>query len=77
MAADLLRPYRPPVPPVLAGQPLVANWVTTPGGPGSGGHTTLFRLIRYLEAHGYVNRLYFYDVYGADLSYYESFVRNY
>ncbi len=77
MAADLLRPYEAPVPTALAGQPLVANWVTTPGGPGSGGHTTLFRLIRYLESHGYVNRVYFYDVYGADLSYYESFVRNY
>jgi glycosyltransferase involved in cell wall biosynthesis len=77
MAADLRRAYQAPVPPILAGQPLVANWVTTPGGPGSGGHTTLFRLIRYLESHGYVNRVYFYDVYGADLSYYEAFVRNY
>jgi O-antigen biosynthesis protein len=77
MAADLLRPYQAPVPQVIVGRPLVTNWVTTPGGPGSGGHTTLFRLIRYLESHGYVNRVYFYDVYGADLSYYESFVRNY
>ena len=77
MAADLSRPFLPAVSEIVPGQPLVANWVTTPPSPGSGGHTTLFRIIRYLEAHGYRNRVYFYDVYGGDHRYYESIVRNY
>jgi glycosyltransferase involved in cell wall biosynthesis len=77
IAADLSRPFQPEVPKIAPGQPLLANWVTTPPGPGSGGHTTLFRIIRYLEAHGYRNRVYFYDVYRGDHSYYESFVRSY
>jgi glycosyltransferase involved in cell wall biosynthesis len=77
MAADLSRPYHPVIPRVVPGQPLIANWVTTPPAPGSGGHTTLFRIIRYLEAHGYRNRVYFYDVYRGDHNYYESIVRSY
>ncbi len=77
MAADLSRPFQSVVPKVQAGQPVTVNWVTTPARPGSGGHTTLFRIVRYLEAHGYVNRVYFYDVYGGDHRYYESIVRRY
>ncbi len=77
MAIDLLRPFQPTIPAIVSGQPLLANWVTTPPSPGSGGHTTLFRIIRYLEAHGYRNRVYFYDVYGSDHQYYESVVRDY
>lgn len=77
MAVDLSRPFVPPIPAIVPGQPLIANWVTTPPSPGSGGHTTLFRIIRYLEAHGYQNRVYFYDVYGGDHEYYASIVRNY
>jgi glycosyltransferase involved in cell wall biosynthesis len=77
MAVDLSRPFQPAIPTIVPGQPLTANWVTTPPAPGSGGHTTLFRIIRYLEAHGYRNRVYFYDVYSGDHQYYESVVRNY
>lgn len=77
IAVDLSRPFQPAIPSIVRGQPLIANWVTTPPTPGSGGHTTLFRIIRYLEAHGYKNRVYFYDVYGGDHTYYESIVRNY
>lgn len=77
IAADLSRPFQPEIPTVVPGQPVIANWVTTPPSPGSGGHTTLFRMIRYLEAHGYRNRVYFYDVHRGDHSYYESIVRNY
>jgi glycosyltransferase involved in cell wall biosynthesis len=55
----------------------VINWVTTPPSPGSGGHTTLFRIVRYLEKHGYRSRIYFYDVYRGDHLYYESIVRKY
>jgi O-antigen biosynthesis protein len=77
MAADLSRPFKPSIPAIMPGLPLIANWVTTPPAPGSGGHTTLFRIIRYLEAHGYQNRVYFYDVHRGDHNYYESIVRNY
>lgn len=77
VAADLSRPFQAVVPKVEPGQRVIINWVTTPGRPGSGGHTTMFRIIRYLEVHGYLNRVYFYDVYRGDHRYYESIVRRY
>jgi len=77
MHADLSRPRKQVVADIVAGKPLIVNWVTTPPSPGSGGHTTLFRMVRYLEEHGYQNRIYFYDVYGGDHSYYLSIVRDY
>jgi glycosyltransferase involved in cell wall biosynthesis len=77
LAADLSEPLRVRIPEAKLGEPLVINWVTIPAGPKSGGHTTLFRMIRYLEAHGYVNRVYFYNVYGGDHDYYESIVRSF
>jgi glycosyltransferase involved in cell wall biosynthesis len=55
---------------------VIVNWVIIPSGPRSGGYTTLFRIIRYLEEHGYLNRVYFYNVYRCDHLYYESIVRN-
>jgi len=54
----------------------VLNWVTTPPGLGSGGHSTTFRIIKWLEQLGYVNRVYFYDAYGGDHAYYASIVRD-
>jgi glycosyltransferase involved in cell wall biosynthesis len=77
LAADLSRPFQPVIPKIVSGERVVVNWLTTPAGPGSGGHTTLFRIVRYLEAHGYLNRVYFYDVYRGDRRYYESIVRSY
>ncbi len=77
IAVDLSRPFQYSIPHSDPGQPLIANWVITPPALGSGGHTTLFRMVRYLEAHGYRNRIYFYDPYGGDHLYYESIVRNY
>ena len=77
LAADLFQPFQPVIPKIVPGQRVIVNWVTTPAGPGSGGHTTLFRLVRYLEAHGYLNRVYFYDVYRGDRRYYESIIRDY
>ena len=65
-----------PMPPRHPGQPRVINWIMVPAGTGSGGHTTMFRIIRYLEAHGYQNRTYFYNVYGGDCEYYRSIARN-
>jgi hypothetical protein len=77
IAADLSRPFQPVVPQIDSGGPITINWVTTPPSRGSGGHTTLFRIITYLQTLGYANRVYFYDVYRGDHEYYESIVRNY
>jgi hypothetical protein len=57
--------------------PLLINWVMIPVGPWSGGPSTIFRIIRYLEASGYANRIYFYDVYGSDHEYYKSILRRF
>ena len=55
---------------------LLINWVMLPPSPGSGGHTTIFRILRHLEANGYVNRIYFYDPYRADHAHYAAIVRD-
>jgi O-antigen biosynthesis protein len=77
LAADLSRPSQLVIPKITPGQSIVINWVIIPPAPGSGGHTTLFRIMRYLRAHGYENRLYFYNVFRGDTSYYETIVRDY
>jgi hypothetical protein len=77
VAADLSRPFQPVVTDITPGKPVTVNWVVVPPGPGAGGHTTMFRIIHYLEARGYVNRLYFYNVHRADHKYYESIIRSY
>jgi WsaF, C-terminal domain len=59
---------------VAAERSLTVNWVMSPPSPGSGGHTTAFRLIRHLQTRGHTCRVYFYDVYGGEFSYYESIV---
>jgi glycosyltransferase involved in cell wall biosynthesis len=75
MKADLSRPLKGEVPKLMPGHDLWVNWLMAPPSAGSGGHTTIFRIIRYLATHGYRNRVYFYDVYGGDHAYYESIVR--
>lgn len=77
LAADLSSPPERKSLPMRDAEPLTINWVTIPAGPKSGGHTTIFRMIRYLEAHGYSNRLYFYNVYGGDPGYYAAIARDY
>jgi hypothetical protein len=77
MEADLSRPHVASALPVDLTQPLLVNWITTPPSAGSGGHTTLFRIVRYLESHGYRNRIYFYDVFHGDHEYHKSIVRDY
>jgi hypothetical protein len=77
LLADLSRPVRRNFSIPRPDEKLILNWVTTPAGPGSGGHTTLFRLVRYLESHGYTNRIYFYDVYRGDHRYYAEIARCY
>lgn len=56
-------PHRRPDP----SQKLTVGWVCTPPALGSGGHTTMFRMIRALEAAGHDCRIYLYDRHGGDL----------
>lgn len=56
---------------------MTVNWVTTPPGFLSGGHTTMFRLIEHLHRCGHECRLYLYDVYGNDAAYLRSMVREF
>ncbi|MBH5398264.1 glycosyltransferase family 1 protein [Bradyrhizobium sp. CNPSo 4010] len=49
---------------------MVINWIIVPPSAGSGGHTTMFRLIEHLERSGHICRVYLYDVYGGDADYY-------
>ena len=56
-------------------EPLIVNWVCSPPSAGSGGHTTMFRLIEHLERSGNICRIYLYDIYGGDATYYSSRVR--
>lgn len=44
-------------------RPLEIAWVTTPPGPGSGGHTTMFRMVEALESAGHRCRIVLYDPY--------------
>ena len=37
------------------------GWVCTPPGPGSGGHTTFFRMVQAMESRGHQCTLYLYD----------------
>jgi O-antigen biosynthesis protein len=77
MDADLSRSPQSTMLPIDSGRPLLINWITTPPSAGSGGHTTLFRIIRYLESRGYRNRIYFYDVFHGDHEFHKSVVREY
>lgn len=47
--------------------PLTVGWVSTPPAPGSGGHTTLFRMVQALEDRGHRCVLFLYDKHGLDI----------
>jgi glycosyltransferase involved in cell wall biosynthesis len=66
-------PYRRPP----RGTPLTVGWICTPPGPGSGGHTTMFRMVEAVEAAGHTCVLYLYDRFGGDLSRHERVIRQY
>lgn len=60
--ADLENPWRPDPPrPAEPGSALDLAFVTTPPAVGSGGHTTLFRMISACEHAGHRTRLLIYD----------------
>jgi len=77
LTADLSRPRSTPSCRIAPLGPITINWVTTPSGPGSGGHTTFYRIIKYLDRAGYDNRIYFYHTNRADHKYYEDVARDY
>jgi glycosyltransferase involved in cell wall biosynthesis len=58
------------------GEPLTVAWVATPPGPGSGGHTTMFRLVSALEQAGHRCILYLADEHGWSLEQHEHTIRS-
>jgi O-antigen biosynthesis protein len=59
----------------LRGTPLTVGWVCVPPSPGSGGHTTLFRMVEAVEAAGHTCVLYFYDRFHGELARHEKAMR--
>jgi hypothetical protein len=59
----------------VRGTPMTIGWVTTPPGPGSGGHTTLFRMVEAAETAGHTCRLYLYDRYRGEIARHEQVIR--
>jgi glycosyltransferase involved in cell wall biosynthesis len=49
-------------------RPLTVGWVTSPPATGSGGHTTLFRMVEGLEARGHTCVVFLYDRHGLDVA---------
>lgn len=67
LAIPAVRPTRP--------DPLTIGWVTVPPRAGSGGHTTLFRMVEAVEAAGHRCVLFLYDRYGGDVLAQEQVIR--
>jgi glycosyltransferase involved in cell wall biosynthesis len=61
--------------PALPDEPLTVAWVMTPPNGGSGGHTTLLRLVGALEQAGHRCVLYLYDRWGGSLPEHERVLR--
>jgi glycosyltransferase involved in cell wall biosynthesis len=57
------------------GAPLTVGWICTPPAPGSGGHTTFFRMVEAVEAAGHTCVLYLYDRFGGELARHEQVIR--
>ena len=57
------------------GAPITVGWLCTAPGPGSGGHTTLFRMIAGTEGHGISSTVYLYDARGGDVRRHERVIR--
>lgn len=68
-----------PAPEPLAwrpGEPMRVAWVCTPPAPGSGGHTTMFRLVSALEQAGHRCELYLRDRHGWSVDQHREIIRN-
>ena len=57
------------------GRPARVGWVCTPPTAGSGGHTTLIRMIEELERQGHDCVLFLYDRHGGDIAQHERVIR--
>lgn len=68
-----LQLVEPPARPV-AGILRIA-WLCTPPGPGSGGHTTLFRMVEELEKRGHSCTILLYNRHGSELAYHAGIIR--
>jgi glycosyltransferase involved in cell wall biosynthesis len=58
------------------GTPLTVGWICTPPRGGSGGHTTLFRMVEGMEAAGHTCVLYLHDAYAGERSRHERVIRD-
>ncbi len=58
------------------GRKLKLAWLCTPPGPGSGGHTTLFRMVRGMEDRGHQCTILLYDRHGGDLERHRTVIRS-
>lgn len=67
IAADIPTVLATPAP-VADDRPLTVGWVTSPPAAGSGGHTTLFRMVEGLEARGHRCVVLLYDRHGLDVA---------
>lgn len=56
-------------------RPLRIGWVCTAPGPGSGGHTTLFRMVKGLEDRGHTCTLFLFDQNSDDVSRHRATIR--
>jgi hypothetical protein len=63
-------------PPVAAGQALRVGWICTPPPPGSGGHTTMFRMVRALEDAGHVCEIVLHDRHGGRTDHHAAVIRS-
>ena len=61
--------------PVSAGARLSVGWLTTPPGAGSGGHTTMFRMVQALERAGHRCVILVHDRHGGDLDRHTAVIR--
>ncbi|MBS3649420.1 glycosyltransferase family 1 protein [Pseudaminobacter sp. 19-2017] len=75
LAADVSQPVPVARLKVKKNEPIVVNWVIGAAAPRSGGHTTAYRMVNYLQGKGYRNRVYLHDPFGGDHKYYAAIAR--
>ncbi|MCU1581238.1 MAG: glycosyl transferase group 1 [Microbacteriaceae bacterium] len=61
--------------PLDPGTPATIGWICTPPSAGSGGHTTLFRMVAELERQGHDCVLFLYDRHGGDVDQHARVIR--
>lgn len=74
--ADSQRLAATRITPAKAEGPLRIAWLCTPPSPGSGGHTTFFRMVEGLEKQGHRCTILLYNRHGSDLRLYTEIIRD-